>query len=97
MKITRTQLRRIIKEAIDPNADQQEAAYAIIYAEAYVSKFNELWNLSYTAPAFFDIRDEFGGNQPVIKMMDATDNLEAILAAGIRDFKRGNSMGDTHA
>ena len=97
MKITRRQLRRIIKEAIDPNADQEEAAYAIIYAEAYVSKFNELWNLSYTAPAFFDIRDEFGGNQPVIKMMDATDNLEAILAAGIRDFKRGNSMGDTHA
>ena len=97
MKITRRQLRSIIKEALDPGADQQEAAYAIIYAEAYVSKFNELFNLSYTAPAFFDIRDEFGGNPPVIKMMDATDNLEAILSAGLRDFKRGNSMGDTHA
>ena len=41
MKITRRQLRKIIKEAIDPNADQQEAAYAIIYAEAYVTKFNQ--------------------------------------------------------
>ena len=39
MKITRRQIRRIIREAIDPNADQEEAAYAIIYAKAYVSTF----------------------------------------------------------
>ena len=33
MKITRRQLRRIIKEAIDPNADQQEAACDDRHAE----------------------------------------------------------------
>ena len=37
MKITRRQLRRIIKEAIDPNADQEEAAYAVAYTSGYLS------------------------------------------------------------
>ena len=93
MKITRRQLRRIIKEAIDPNADQEEAAYAIIYAEAYVSKFTEICNLALYDPKIHSLKMW----QPSIKVEDALDNLEAILAAGIRDLKRGNSMGDTHA
>ena len=93
MKVTRRQLRHIIKEALDSNADQQEAAYAIIYAEAYVAKFNE-----YFTRAAQDNKFSTPQNlPPAILMMEAVDNLEGILAAGIRDLKRGNSMGDTHA
>ena len=85
MKITRRQLRQIIKEAIDPNADQEEAAYAIIYAEAYVSKFNELWNLASYDPKF--IRPEPELRPAAILVADAIDNLHAILSAGKRDIK----------
>ena len=46
MKITRRQLRRIIKEALDPNADQLEAAYAVAYAEGYVQGFEEQFSLT---------------------------------------------------
>ena len=66
MKITRRQLRRIIKEAIDPNADQQEAAYAIIYAEAYVAKFNEICNLALYDPKIHSLKMY----QPSIKVED---------------------------
>jgi len=84
MKITIRQLRRIIKEAIDPNAEQEEAAYAIIYADAYVSKFNQ-----YFGNAVHDRKFMTTQTMPAaILMMDATDNLEAILAAQMRSIKR---------
>lgn len=92
MKISRRQLRQIIKEALDASPDQEEAAYAIIYAEAYVAKFNE-----YFGHAVHD--NKFMTPQtmpPSILVMEAIDNLEAILAAGLRGFKRANPMGDTH-
>ena len=80
MKITRRQLRRIIKEAIDPNADQEEAAYAIIYAEAYVTKFNQYFGNAVHDRKFMTTQTM----PPAVLMMDATDNLEAILAAQMR-------------
>ena len=89
MKITRRQLRRIIKEAIDPNVDQEEAAYAIIYAEAYVSKFNQYFGNAVHDRKFMTTQTM----PPAILMMDAIDNLEAILAAQIRDFKRAMIAG----
>ena len=89
MKITRRQLRRIIKEALDASPDQEEAAYAIIYAEAYVAKFSE-----YFSSAAQDNKFSTPQNlPPAILMMDAIDNLHAILAAGIRHFKRAMIAG----
>jgi len=94
MKITRRQLRRIISEALDGSDNQQEAAaYAIIYAKAYVSKFAEYFSRAVQDRKFSTTQNL----PPAILMMEAIDNLEAILAAGMRDFKRGNSMGDTSA
>ena len=85
MKITRRQLRRIIKEALDGNADQQEeAAYAIIYAEAYVTKFNQYFGNAVHDRKFMTTQTM----PPAILMMDATDNLEAILAAQMRGIRR---------
>ena len=89
MKITKRQLRRIIKEALDGNADQQEAAYAIIYAEAYVSKFNQYFGNAVHDRKFMTTQTM----PPAMLMMDATDNLESILAAGMRDFKRAMIAG----
>ena len=84
MKITRRQIRRIIREAIDPNADQEEAAYAIIYAEAYVTKFNQYFGNAVHDRKFMTPQTM----PPAILMMDATDNLEAILAAQMRGINR---------
>ena len=84
MKITKRQLRRIIKEALDQNADQEEAAYAIIYAEAYVTKFNQYFGNAVHDRKFMTPKTM----PPAILMMDATDNLEAILAAQMRGIRR---------
>ena len=84
MKITKRQLRRIIKEALDQNADQEEAAYAIIYAEAYVTKFNQYFGNAVHDRKFMTTQTM----PPAILMMDATDNLEAILAAQMRGINR---------
>ena len=89
MKITRRQLRRIIKEALDPIADQEEAAYAIIYAEAYVTKFNQYFGNAVHDRKFMTTQTM----PPAILMMNATDDLEAILAAAMRDFKRAMIAG----
>jgi len=84
MKITRRQLRKIISEALGSNPDQEEAAYAIIYAEAYVSTFNQYFGNAAHDRKFMTPQTM----PPAILMMDATDNLEAILAAQMRGIKR---------
>ena len=85
MKITRRQLRRIIKEALDPNADQQEAAYAVAYTSGYLAAsdadFGEILrknkNLSY----------QVGAWQP---LDDALGNIHSVMASGISSIKREN-------
>ncbi len=84
MRVTRRQLRSIIKEALDPSPDQQEAAYAIIYADAYVSKFNQYFGNAVHDRKFMTTQTM----PPAILMMNATDDLEAILAAQMRSIKR---------
>ena len=75
---------KLIKEALDPNADQQEAAYAIIYAKEYVSKFANYFGNAVHDRKFMTTQTM----PPAILMMDATDNLEAILAAQMRAIRR---------
>ena len=84
MKLSKKQLKNIIREAIDQNADQEEAAYAIIYAEAYVTKFNQYFGNAVHDRKFMTPQTM----PPAILMMDATDNLEAILAAQMRGIRR---------
>ena len=85
MKITRKQLRRIIKEAIDPNADQLEAAYAVAYAEGYVQGFEEQFSLTLN-------RNPKLGNQGEkwMPLSDEIGNLQAVLVATNTDIKRQN-------
>ena len=78
MKQLRQYIRSVLKEVINRNADQQEAAYAIIYAEAYVTKFNQYFGNAVHDRKFMTPQTM----PPAILMMDAIDNLEAILAAG---------------
>ena len=87
MKNLRHYIRKIIKEAA-ARTDQLEAAYAIIYAEAYVTKFNQYFGNAVHDRKFMTTQTM----PPAMLMMDATDNLEAILAAGMRGFKRENSV-----
>ena len=85
MKITRRQLRRIIKEALDPNADQQEAAYAVAYTSGYLATsdadFGEILrknkNLSY----------QVGAWQP---LDDALGNIHSVMVSGLSSIKREN-------
>ncbi len=84
MRVTRRQLRSIIKEALDSSPDLEEAAYAIVYAEAYVTKFNQYFGNAVHDRKFMTPQTM----PPAILMMDATDNLEAILAAQMRGIRR---------
>ena len=85
MKITRRQLRRIIKEAIDPNADQQEAAYAVAYTSGYLAAsdadFGEVLrknkNLSYQVGAWEPLDDALG-------------NIHSVMVTGLQSIKREN-------
>ena len=88
MKNLRHYIRKIIKEAA-ARTDQLEAAYAIIYAEAYVTKFNQYFGNAVHDRKFMTTQTM----PPAMLMMDATDNLEAILAAQMRDFKRAMIAG----
>ena len=57
MKITRRQIRRIIKEAVAASDQDKEAAFAIIYTSDYIQGYMErAYNcLLYTSPSPRDL------------------------------------------
>ena len=58
MKITRRQIRRIIKEAVEASDQDKEAAFAIIYTSDYIQAYMErVYN------AFYQYRDFFNKTQ----------------------------------
>ena len=58
MKITRRQIRRIIKEAVEASDQDKEAAFAIIYTSDYIQSYMErVYN------AFYQYRDFFNKTQ----------------------------------
>ena len=85
MKLTRIQLKRLIKEALDGNADQQEAAYAVAYTNGYLATsdadFGEILrknrNLAY----------QVGAWQP---LDDALSNIHSVMVTGFQSIKREN-------
>lgn len=85
MKITRKQLRKLIKEALDGNADQQEAAYAVIYTAGYLDASDEGTSeilrknkkLSNQVTAWVPLDEAFG-------------NVHSVLIGGASSIKRQN-------
>tara|TARA_B100001248_G_C27217173_1_gene378584 strand:- start:105 stop:665 length:561 start_codon:yes stop_codon:yes gene_type:complete len=86
MKITRRQLRRIVKEAIDPNADQQEAAYAVAYTSGYLAAsdadFGEILRKN------GDLSYQVGAWEP---LDNALGNIHAVMVTGLQSIKRENT------
>ena len=85
MKITRRQLRRLIKEALDGNADQQEAAYAVAYTNGYLTAsdadFGEILRknprLSEEGAAWMPLDEALG-------------NIHSVMVSGLSSIKREN-------
>ena len=85
MKITRHQLRSIIKEALDSSPDQQEAAYAVIYTAGYLDASDE------------GISEILRKNKKLSNQVDswvpldeAFGNVHSVLIGGASSIKRQN-------
>jgi len=87
MKITRRQLRRIIKEAIDGSADQQEAAYAVAYTSGYLAAsdadFGEALRKN---PRLAEEGDAWA------PLDDALSNIHSVMITGLSAIKRENTQ-----
>ena len=85
MKITKRQLRRIIREALDGNADQQEAAYAVAYTNGYLSAsdadFGETLRKN---PRLAEEADAW------LPLDEALGNIHAVMVTGFQSIKREN-------
>jgi len=85
MKITKSQLRKLIKEVLDGSADQQEAAYAVIYTAGYLdSSDSELGDLINKNPKLGEQGDKW------IPLDDAFSNVHSTMIAGASSIKRQN-------
>ena len=85
MKITRKQLRKLVKEALDPNANQQEAAYAVIYTAGYLDASDrELGQLINKNPKLGNQGDKW------VPLDDAFGNVHSVLIGGASSIKREN-------
>ena len=85
MRVTRRQLRSIIKEALDSSPDQQEAAYAVVYATGYLdASDSELGQLINKNPKLGNQGDKW------IPLDDAMGNVHAVLIGGLRTIKNEN-------
>lgn len=85
MKITRKQLRRLIKEVLDGNSDPQEAAYAVIYTAGYLDSSDAgLGDLLRKNPKLGEQGDKW------IPLDDALSNVHSIMIAGASTIKREN-------
>jgi len=84
-KITRRQLRKIIKEALDGNADQQEAAYAVAYTNGYLSAsdadFGEALRKN---PQLAEEGDAW------VPLDAALGNIHSVMVTGMSSIKREN-------
>ena len=85
MKITRRQIRRIIREAIDPNADQQEAAYAVIYTAGYLDASDQ--GISEILRANKKLSNQVTAWVP---LDEAFGNVNSVLVGGASSIKRQN-------
>lgn len=85
MKITRKQLRKIIKEALDPNAGQLEAAYAVVYTNGYLSVSDaDFGDILRKNPRLAEQGDAW------VPLDDALGNIHAVMVTGIQSIKREN-------
>jgi hypothetical protein len=85
MKITKRQLRRVIREALDGSADQQEAAYAVIYTAGYLdSSDTGLGQLINKNPKLGEQGDKW------IPLDDAFSNVHSVMIAAASIIKREN-------
>ena len=85
MKLTRRQLRRIIKEALDGSGNQQEAAYAVIYTAGYLDASDrELGQLINKNPKLGNQGDKW------IPLDDAFGNVHSVMIAAARMIKNEN-------
>jgi len=85
MKITRRELRRIIKEALDGTPDQQEAAYAVIYTAGYLDASDrELGQLINNNPKLGEQGEKW------VPLDDAFGNVHSVLIGGASSIKREN-------
>lgn len=76
---------KLIKEAIDPNADQQEAAYAVIYTAGYLdSSDRELGQLINKNPKLGEQGDKW------IPLDDTFGNVHSVMIGGSSQIKRNN-------
>ena len=85
MKITRKQLRKLVKEALDPNANQQEAAYAVIYTAGYLDASDS--GLGEILKTRKDLSYQTGAWEP---LDDAFGNVHSVLIGGASSIKREN-------
>ena len=85
MKITRRQLRSIIKEALGSSQDQLEAAYAVAYTSGYLATsdadFGEVLRKNK------DLSSQAGAWQP---LDNALGNIHAVMDTGLQSIKREN-------
>ena len=85
MKITKRQLKRIIKEALEGSADQQEAAYAVIYTAGYLDSSDAgLGRLLRKNPKLGEMGEKW------IPLDDALSNVHSVLIGGSSLIKRQN-------
>ena len=85
MKLTKRQLIRIIREALDGSADQQEAAYAVIYTAGYLDASDAgLGRLLRKNPKLGEQGEKW------IPLDDALSNVHSALIAGSSLIKRQN-------
>ena len=85
MKITKRQLRKIIKEALGGSGNQQEAAYAVIYTAGYLDASDAgLGRLLRQNPKLGEQGDKW------IPLDDALSNVHSIMIGGSSQIKRNN-------
>lgn len=85
MRVTRRQLRSIIKEALDSSPDQQEAVYAVVYATGYLDASDE--GISEILRKNKKLSNQVTGWVP---LDDAMGNVHAVLIGGLRTIKNEN-------
>ena len=76
---------KLIKEALDGSADQQEAAYAVIYTAGYLDASDqELGQLINQNPKLGEQGDKW------IPLDDAFSNIHSVMIGGSSQIKRNN-------
>jgi len=84
VKITKRQLRKIIKEALGGRPNH-EAAYAVVYAAGYLDASDqEFGRLINKNPKLGQQGDKW------VPLDDALGNINAVLIAGVRSIKNEN-------